>query len=52
MIEGFRNKTYEERLHETGLTTFSSAKKTGDLIETFKLVKGITKIDHKIFFYN
>ena len=49
-IEGFRYKTYEERLHETGLTTLVQRRKRGDLIETFKLVKGITKVDHEIFF--
>ena len=50
MIEGFHSKTYEQRLHETGLTTLVQRRKMGDLIETFKLVKGITKVDHEIFF--
>ena len=50
MIEGFRYKTYAERLHETGLTTLVQRRKRGDLIETFKLVKGITKVDHETFF--
>ena len=50
MIEGFRYKTYDERLHETGLTTLVQRRKRGDLIETFMLVKGITKVDHEIFF--
>ena len=50
MIEGFRYKTYAERLHETGLTTLVQRRKRGDLIETFKLVKGITKVDHEHFY--
>ena len=50
MMEGFRYKTYEERLHETGLTTLVQRRKRGDLIETFKLVKGITQVNHEIFF--
>ena len=48
MIEGFRYKTYEERLHETGLTTLVQRRKLGDLIETFKLVKGITQVNHDV----
>ena len=50
MIERIRYKIYAERLHETGLTTLVQRRKRGDLIETFKLVKGITKVDHEIFF--
>ena len=50
MIEGFRYKIYDERPHETSLTTLVQRRKRGDLIETFKLVKCITKVDHVIFF--
>ena len=50
MIEGFWYKIYDERLRETGLTTLVQRRKRGDLIETFKLVKGITKVDHETFF--
>ena len=50
MIEGFQYKTYDERLRETGLTTLVQRRKRGDLIETFKLVKGFTKVDHDKFF--
>ena len=52
MIDGFRHKTYEERLSETGLTTLVQRRKRGDLIETFKLIKGITHVDYTNFFYN
>ena len=50
MIDGFRHKTYEERLSETGLTTLVQRRKRGDLIETFKLIKGITHVDYTHFF--
>ena len=50
MIDGFRHKTYEERLSETGLTTLVQRRKRGDLIETFKLIKGITHVDYTNFF--
>ena len=49
MIEGFWYKTHDERLRETGLTTLVQRRKRGDLIETFKLVKGFTKVDHDKF---
>ena len=32
------------------LTTLVQRRKRGDLIGTFKLVKGITKVDHETFF--
>ena len=35
---------------ETGLTTLVQQRKRGDLIETFKLVKGFTKVDYDNFF--
>ena len=50
MIDGFRHKTYEERLSETGLTTLVQRRKRGDLIETFKLIKGIPHVDYTNFF--
>ena len=50
MIEGFGHKTYEERLSETGLTTLVQRRKRGDLIETLKLIKGITHVDYTHFF--
>ena len=50
IIDGLRYKTYEERLYETGLTTLVQRRRRGDLIETFKLVKGITKVNYSTFF--
>jgi hypothetical protein len=50
MIEGFRNLSYEKRLEETGLTTLSKRRLRADLIETFKIMKGIDKVDYNKFF--
>ena len=50
IINGLWYKTYEERLVETGLTTLVQRRKRGDLIETFKVVKGITKVNYTNFF--
>ena len=50
MRDGFTHKTYEERLSEAGLTTLVQRRNRGDLIETFKLIKGITQVDYTHFF--
>ena len=50
MIEGFGRLSYDERLRRAGLTTLEERRIRGDLIETFKMVKGISKVDHTKFF--
>jgi ribonuclease P/MRP protein subunit RPP40 len=50
MIDGFNKLSYERRLEETGLTTLVVRRARGDLIETFKILKGFDNIDYKIFF--
>ena len=52
MIEGFGKLSYiyNERLRRTGLTTLEERRTRGDLIETFKMVKGINKVDYTKFF--
>ena len=50
MIEGFGKLSYNERLRRTGLTTSEERRTRGDLIETFKMVKGINKVDYTKFF--
>ena len=46
MIEGLGNMSYEEL--RTGLTTLEERRKR-DLIETFKMVKGLNDVDTKFF---
>jgi hypothetical protein len=50
MIEGCRKLTYEDRLRRTGLTTLEERRTRGDLIEVFKMLKGLNKVDYKCFF--
>jgi len=50
MIIGFGGLSYERRLQETGLTTLVVRRARGDLIETFKILKGFDKIDYNKFF--
>ena len=50
MISACRNMSYSERLKFTGLTTLEDRRDRGDLIEVFKLVKGLSEMDTKKFF--
>ena len=47
-----RNKklSYEERLVVTNLTTLDDRRTRGDLIEVFKLLKGLSNVDYREFF--
>ena len=47
MIKGFTYLSYEERLRRTRMTTLE---KTGDLIETYKIITGKVDIDPGKFF--
>lgn len=50
MIEECKHLKYEERLIQTGLTTLEERRTRGDLIEVFKMMKGLSKTDYKKFF--
>jgi hypothetical protein len=50
VIEGFGKLSYEERLRRTGLTTLEERRTRGDLIETFKTVKGLSDVKATKFF--
>ena len=51
MIDGYKAKFYEERLKLCGLTTLETRRLRGDLIETFKIVKGFSNL-HVIDFFS
>ena len=42
--------TYEEKLSKIGLTTLKARRERGDCIEIFKMLRGLTCVDHKIWF--
>jgi len=50
MIDEYKGLKYEDRLVKTGLTTLEERRTRGDLIETFKMIKGLNKTDYKRFF--
>ena len=45
MVIELRAMEYEERLEILGLTTLETRRKRGDLIQIFKIFKGIEKLD-------
>ena len=50
LIKDCRNLGYEDRLKYTGLTTLSERRIRGDLIEVFKILKGLSKVDYSTWF--
>ena len=50
MINEYNGLKYEDRLVKTGLTTLEERRTRGDLIEAFKMIKGLNKTDSKRFF--
>ena len=50
MMNECRRLNYEDRLVETGLITLKERRTRGDLIEVFKMIKGLNKADYTRFF--
>ena len=53
MINEFKSYDYETRLRKCNLTSLDERRTRGDLIQVFKIVKGLDKLDFNHFFeYN
>lgn len=50
MISGLKGKEYNEKLIELGLQSLETRRKRYDLIETFKILKGITNVNKRSWF--
>src|SRR3989442_548100 len=50
MIEGLKNLSYEERLREVKLTTLETRKIRADMVEVYKIVKGLEGLKIDEFF--
>ena len=50
MISELRDLSYEQRLHKLGLISLEKRRIRGDLIQAFKIVKGIDKVKVNKFF--
>ena len=50
MVSGLKGAVYEERLKELGLTTLEERRHQADMLQTFKIVRGIDKVNSKTWF--
>ena len=50
MVPKLKKLPYESQLHRLGLTMLERRRIRGDLIETFKILTGIEKVDIEQFF--
>ena len=50
MLSDVKGETYEEKLIDAGLTTLKERRIRGDLIETFKTLKGFNNIEKRAWF--
>ena len=50
LVVGLRGRTYEEKLVELGMRTLENRRKRLDLAQTFKIFKGIDKVESTIMF--
>ena len=51
MIKGMKGKSYEERLHKLDLWSLEERRNRQDLIEVFKICKGLSKIGPEDLFH-
>ena len=49
-VYGYEHLNYEDRLSLLKLPSLEERRVSGDLIDTFKLLKGIAKLDYSLFF--
>ena len=49
LVRGLRHKNSEDRRKILGLMTLEERRERGDLIEVFKILKGLTRIDPSLF---
>lgn len=50
MVKGLGDKTYGDRLQELNMYCLEERRERGDLIETFKYIKGANKVQEGCFF--
>jgi hypothetical protein len=50
MVSGLKGESYEEKLKELGLPTLEERRHQADMLQTFKILRGIDRVDHKTWF--
>ena len=47
MMSGLKGRTYEEKCKEIGLETLEERRKDMDMIQTYKIIAKVDKVDKK-----
>ena len=50
LVTGLQAKTYEEKLSEIGISALLERRVKNDMVQTYKIINGIDRIDYKIRF--
>ena len=50
MVTNFKGKTYEEKLAEAGMITLEERRKRGDLIQAYRVLRGVDDVDPSLWF--
>lgn len=50
MISGLKSRDYNERLKEPGITSLEDRRKQLDMIQTFKIMTGLSKVESETWF--
>ena len=50
MVSGLKSRDYHERLVELGMTTLEERRREIDMVQTFKIVNGIDKVNSQDWF--
>ena len=50
MVTNFRGRTYEEKLAEAGMTTLEERRRRGDLLQAYKVIRGVDDVDPSLWF--
>ena len=50
MMKGLEHLPYEGRLHQLGLLSLEKRRLRGDVVEVYKIMHGVEKVDRETFF--
>ena len=50
MVTNFKGRTYEEKLAEAGMTTLEERRRRGDLIQAYRVLRGVDEVDPQTWF--
>ena len=50
MVTNFKGRTYAEKLAEAGMTTLEERRRRGDLIQAYRVLRGVDDVDPEIWF--